>query len=110
MDKTKHGLAHTLDQLVKQAEAHPGEAKRQPLARGLRVDVMVQEGQTFLQISRANVWPSPKEWGIVARDFPSPVPNILARRIQGTDGRYYLKASWATIIAEQPELIETRNA
>lgn len=101
----KHGLAATLDQLVKRAEAHPGVAQRQPLSRGLRVDVMVKDGQTYLQISRDNIWPTQQEWSIVARDFPQPVPNVTPRRI--ADQRYYLKAHWQTIVVEQPELIET---
>ena len=100
----KHGLAKTLDQLVRSAEAQPGRAMRQPLNRGLRVDVMMKDGETHLQISRANIWPSTKEWNTVTRDFPSPVPNILPRRICA-EGRYYLKAKWVTIKAEQGELI-----
>jgi hypothetical protein len=103
----KHGLALTLDQLVKRAEAHPGQPQRQPLARGLRVDVLIKEGRTYLQISRESKWPSPQEWAIVTRDFPSPVPNLVPRRIfdHGTY-RYFLKADWETIVAEQPALIE----
>lgn len=91
----KHGLAKTLDQLVKRAEAHPGEPQRQPLSKGLRVDVMIKDGQTYLQISRDNIWPSPKEWSTVARDFPRQVPNVVPqRRRRIADPRYYLKASW----------------
>lgn len=104
----KHGLARTLDQLVKQADAHPGQPQRQPLTRGLRVDVLIKDGQTLLQISRGDKWPSPAEWSTVAKYFPRPVPNVLARRIYD-GGRYYLKSGWATIIAEQPALIETRE-
>jgi len=99
MSEEKHGLARTLDQLVKRAEEHPGQAQRQPLAHGLRVDVMVKDGQTYLQISRDSTWPSAREWGTVTRDFPSPVPNVAAKRIH--DGhRYYLKAQWATVHAD----------
>lgn len=96
----KRGLAKTIDQLVRDAAAHPGQPRRQPLTRGLRVDVMVRDGETHLQISRANTWPSPREWNIVTRDWPQPVPNILAKRIFD-QGRYYLKAKWHTIEAEQ---------
>jgi len=100
----KYGLTQVLDQLVKQAEAHPGEAKRKPLSKGLRVDVMVKNGQMFLQISRANAWPSGEEWRIVTRDFPHPVPNVTPRRIFDHGiVRYFLKADWQ--IVEQPELI-----
>lgn len=104
MTGNKFGLANTLDHLVKQAEAKPGEPKRQPLARGLRVDVMVKDGRTFLQISRENKWPSIEEWNTVRRLFPRPVPNVIYSRICDK-GRYYFKAQWATIEAEQPELI-----
>jgi hypothetical protein len=100
----KFGLARTLDQLVKRASARPGEPQRQPLARGLRVDVMVKDGRTFLQISRDNQWPSLQEWNIVRRYFPQPVPNVIYSRICDK-GRYYFKAQWATIVAEQGELL-----
>ncbi len=101
----KHGLAKTLDHLVRQAEAHPGEPKRQPLTRGLRVDVLVRDGRTFLQISREDKWPSTAEWQTVTRLFPRPVPNILPRRIHDSGTyRYFLKADWATIVVEQAEL------
>jgi hypothetical protein len=103
----KHGLKQTLDHLVRQAEAHPGQPQRQPLARGLRVDVLCKDGRTFLQISRENKWPGPEEWRIVARDFPQPVPNVTPRRIfDHSTYRYYLKADWETIVAEQPALIQ----
>jgi hypothetical protein len=82
--------------MVKDAEAHPGKPYRKPLYRGLRVDVMLLNGETHLQISRDNVWPSPKEWDIVTRDWPAPVPNLTPRRIFD-QGRYYLKAKWTQV-------------
>src|SRR3990167_1090176 len=109
MATEKHGLARTLDQLVKRAEEHPGQAQRQPLFRGLRVDVMVKDGETYLQISRDATWPSAREWGTVTRDFPSPVPNVAAKRIH--DGhRYYLKTQWATVRADELPLTPTPSA
>ena len=90
----KHGLANTLDQLVRQAEARPGEAKRQALARGLRVDVMVKDGTMHVQISRDNTWPSYREWQTVANNFPSPVPATIAPMRIYDQKRYYLKAHW----------------
>jgi hypothetical protein len=103
MTQEKRGLAKTLDQFVRRAEAHPGLPVRQPLGKGLRVDVMVQAGETHLQISRDNVWPSAKEWSTVTRDFPTLVPNVIAKRIFD-GGRYYLKAHWMTKAIEQPTL------
>ena len=106
----KHGLDKTLDQLVSRAEAHPGEPQRQPLKRGLRVDVMIRNDRTYLQISREDKWPSTQEWQIVTRDFPQPVPNIIARRIHDSGTyRYFLKADWVTIVVEQPELMTTQE-
>ena len=103
----KHGLKKMLIQLVKQATAHPGQPQRKPLERGLRVDVLIKDGRTYLQISRENKWPSPEEWRIVARDFPQPVPNVTPRRIFDSGAyRYFLKADWEPIIAEQPALIQ----
>ncbi len=101
----KRGLAKTLDQLVRRAEAHPGLPVRQPLGKGLRVDVMVKDGETYLQISRDNVWPSAREWSTVTRDFPTLVPNVITKRIFD-GGRYYLKAHWVTITVEQAEMPE----
>jgi hypothetical protein len=104
----KNGLAKTLDQLVARAEAHPGQPQRKPLTRGLRVDVLIKNDRTYLQISRDNAWPSPREWSIVLSSWPRPVPGrVASRRIFDQDQRrYYLKADWQTITAEQPELIQ----
>lgn len=100
----KSGLAKTLDQMVRRAAAHPGLPVRQPLGKGLRVDVMLQGDETYLQISRDNVWPSATEWSTVTRLFPSLVPNLTVTRIFD-HGRYYLKANWKTVVVEQPELL-----
>lgn len=92
----RRGLAGTIDQMVKEATTHPGTPYRRPLARGLRVDVMVTDGETHLQISRDNTWPSVKEWQTVTGLWPSPVPSLAPRRSY-TDGRYYLMAKWETV-------------
>lgn len=96
----KRGLAGTIDQMVKDAEAHPGKPYRRPLARGLRVDVLVKDGEMHLQISRDNTWPSQKEWQTVTGLWPSPVPSLAPSRAF-FEGRYYLRAKWATISQEQ---------
>lgn len=100
----KRGLAGTIDQLVKDAEAHPGRAYRKPLPRGLRVDVMMQDGMTHMQISRDNTWPSHQEWTTVTREWPSPVPSVAPKR-SFTNGRYFLMAKWATVDVKQTEML-----
>ena len=103
----KTGLSKTLDQLVAQAEAHPGEVKRHPLTRGLRVDVLLKNGRTYLQISRDAAWPSPREWSIVLSNWPRPVPGHIPNRrvFDQAQRRYYLKGDWQTITADQLELL-----
>ena len=105
----KRGLARTLDQLVKQAETHPGQPQRQPLLRGLRVDVLMTADETHLQISRDNIWPSSREWATVTSIWPRPVPRqVLPKRLYA-QGRYFLQAKWATITGEQPALLNENS-
>lgn len=101
----KRGLPKTLDQLVRRAAAHPGLPVRQPLGKGLRVDVLIRDGETYLQISRDNVWPSSREWTTVTRDFPTLIPPTVAPTRSYAEGRYYLTAHWTTNAIEQVELI-----
>lgn len=93
----KGKLTAALRELNDAAEAKHGYVQRALLARGLRVDVLVNSGSTYLQISRTDAYPSDLEWRIVLRDFPYKPPIITPIR-KFHDGRRYLSASWPTPI------------
>ena len=90
----KGKLATALRDLNDAAEAKHGYAQRMMLARGLRIDVLVNSGSTYLQISRTGEWPSDAEWRTVLRDFPYTPPVITPIRLY--DGRKFLMANWPT--------------
>lgn len=91
----KGKLAAALNDLNDAAEAKHGYPQRALLARGLRVDVLVSNGNTYLQISRTTEWPSDQEWRTVVRDFPYSPLAINHFRI-GHSGRKFLTANWPT--------------
>lgn len=91
----KGKLAAALNDLNDAAEAKHGYVQRAPLPRGLRVDVLVNSGSTYLQISHTTEWPSDQEWRIVLRDFPYKTPVITPIR-KMHDGRKFLTANWPT--------------
>lgn len=98
----KRGLAATLDQLVKDAEAKPGTAQRMPLRNGLRIDVMLTGEQLHLQISRANTFPSGVEWRTVLRALPYVVQETPTMSYYG--GRFWLRAQWQHMRERQTTL------
>jgi hypothetical protein len=91
----KGELKAMLRDLNDAAEAKHGYVQRAQLARGLRIDVVVNSGSTYLQISRTGEWPSDQEWRIVLRDFPYKPPVIVPIR-KMHDGRKFLTANWPT--------------
>lgn len=91
----KGKLAAALRDLNDAAEAKHGYAQRATLARGLRIDVLVNSGNTYLQISRTGEWPSDAEWRTVLRDFAYTPPVITPIR-KSHDGRKFLSAQWPT--------------
>ena len=91
----KGKLEQMLRDLNDAAEAKHGYVQRAALARGLRVDVLVNSGNTYLQISRRGEWPSDQEWRIVLRDFPYKPPVATPIR-KMHDGRKFLTANWET--------------
>ena len=97
------GLAGTIDQLVKNAEANPGQAQRRMLAHGLRVDVLLKDEQMHLQLSRLNVYPADREWSIVLREWPYTVSATPAK--MEYNGRYYLRAHWKHVRERQGGLV-----
>lgn len=51
-------LRSILSEMLDAAEKAPGEPVRRRLSRGLQVDIRIENGKTYLQISRSNVLPS----------------------------------------------------
>jgi hypothetical protein len=92
-------LKSILAEMLDAAEKAPGEPVMRRLSRGLQVDIKVENGKTYLQISRSNQWPNDKEWEYVLKSWPYPV---MVQPTQTSDRtRKYLRAEWPT----QPRLI-----
>lgn len=100
-------LATLLEDLVRRAKNAPGFPARQTLKNGLRVDVLILiyetgESETFLQLYRPNVYPSPQEWMTVLKNWPYPrALNTPYTQFCPPAGGRYLKASWPTPV--EPE-------
>lgn len=77
--------------MIHQATKTAGLAVRRSLGGGLRIDVIIDEGQARVQISRALVYPSDREWETVLRAWPYQVPQVQPRRFSYL-GRYYMAA------------------
>lgn len=101
-------LTAVLSDLLRSAEASPGEKRTAHLGSGLVVDLKVDGGQTYLQIHRSSIYPSRAEWATVLKHWPYPIhaePQPLKHY-----GRHYLKASWPSqpplgldVCAQTPE-------
>ena len=92
-------LKNLLAEMLGQAESQAGTKISRRLARGLQVDIMVQNGKTHLQISRSEGYPSDKEWETVLKSWPYPV--MVEPKHLSTPTRKYFQAEWPT----QPRLI-----
>lgn len=95
-------LRDTIADLIQRAAAQPGRPQRAFLRGGLRIDLLFQDGQTHLQISRARVDPSATEWDVTLANFPYTVPLVQDKALSH-QGRFYRAASWPT-----PGLAEAR--
>ena len=92
-------LKSILCEMLEFAETHPDESIKRCLSKGLRIDLMSHDKETYLQISRTNgVGPSPEEWLTVCKLFPYPIL-VTPTRISHA-GRIYLRATFPT----QPKL------
>ena len=87
-----HKLRNLLSELVSEAELNLNTPQRLNLKNGLKVDVVITDEKTKLQLSRIGVFPSLDEWKIVLRDWPYPV-EAEARELTHA-GRNYLRAEW----------------
>lgn len=84
-------LRDTLRGLLKQAEAKPGEPARVKLAHGLTVSVRVNDKEIVsLQLSRADVFPSTREWKTVIEQWPGQCAVIREPRTIIVKSVYYL--------------------
>ena len=83
-------LRSTLSQLVDHAEENPGETVSARLTNNLKIDLRVQQGFIYLQISRSSTWPSLADWRMVLRHWPYWV-NVAPRPFEKY-GRRYLVA------------------
>ena len=83
-------LRSTLAQLVDHAEEYPGETVSARLTNNLKIDLRVQGGFNYLQISRSSTWPTESDWRMVLRHWPYRVN--VAPRLFEKYGRRYLAA------------------
>lgn len=83
-------LRSTLAQLVDHAEKNPGEIVSARLTNNLKIDLRVQPGYIYLQISRSSTWPTESDWRMVLRHWPYRVS--VAPRSFEKYGRRYLAA------------------
>lgn len=59
-------LSHLLDH----AEDNPGQTVSTRLTNNLKIELLVQPGWVYLQISRSSAWPSSADWRMVLRHWP----------------------------------------
>ena len=106
---TNGSLERIMQWLFDQAAAHPGQPQRRILTHGLRVDVLIDNGRTAMQISRDSApGPSDEEWRTAVRLSPGPIPSVTPRALKAED-RYFLKAEWETIDERQTTLFEVEH-
>jgi len=83
-------LCSILADLLRRAEANPGQSVMTRLTNNLRIDIKVAGNVCMLLISRSDVFPSECEWHTVLRHWPYPVQAIPTQVSIPT--RKYLKA------------------
>jgi hypothetical protein len=84
-------LKETIDRLIRQAKAS-GQVARTRLPKGLTVAVrMAGDNLVDLQLSRADVYPSAREWKTVLAQWPGLVVTVIEPRQVLHQGVYYLR-------------------
>lgn len=86
-------LTVIISEMLEAADSNPGMAIRNELPGGLRLDILLKDNQTHLQLSRQGVSPSDIEWKTVLKYWPYPIAG-LHYRLLIREGRRYLVASW----------------
>lgn len=96
-------LRSILANLIQRAAQESCVPKRAFLKGGMRIDVLIRDGQTNLQISRTGQDPSRTEWVTTLKHLPYPAPEVEPKSMVGRDRRRYLSASWPTPTEPQAE-------
>ena len=69
--KPKGKLGFVLDQLVSQAELHPGQVQEHKLKSGLTVKINIEiDGTTRLLLAKEKVYPSDTEYATILAHWP----------------------------------------
>jgi hypothetical protein len=82
-----------LEDLYRRARENPGIPQQSTLEDGLRIDLLVHQGETQLQISRADEFPMVDEFNNILHHWwemlETPTPQPVAH-----SGRKFLSAGW----------------
>lgn len=92
-------LSTIISQLLNRAELNPGKKFEAKLKRGLLVEIKMAEGETHLQVSRIDIFPSMKEWHTVCKAFPYKCHINYPQELTH-DKKHCLNSKWPT----QPRL------
>jgi len=89
-----------LIQILGQAEACPGRYYTFSTTNNLKVDIMVQGAQTYLQISRSSCYPTLGDWASISCHWPYRL-RVIPKKVERF-GRYYLVACWTSESGRRP--------
>lgn len=105
MPKTQVGAQ--IARMLEIAAANPGQYQTFRTINNLKIDVMLMNEMTYLQISRTRLYPTLQDWANVTRHWPYTI-NILPEKRQSF-GRFYLVASWLPASRRTPVLIVPKD-
>jgi hypothetical protein len=88
----KNPLQVRLEKMIKVAKTNPSHYQSFRTTQDLKIEVMIYQGYTHLQVSRTGSYPTQQDWANVLRAWPYPV-NYPPLKTQRYD-RYYLVATW----------------
>lgn len=89
---TKNPLQERLEKMVTIAAANPSHYQSLRTTQDMKIEVMIDQGYTHLQVSRAGNFPTKQDWANVLRAWPYPLSCLPLKRQRF--GRYYLVATW----------------
>ena len=98
MSKRKATLKAIVFDLQYRAHKQPGIAQSARLSGGLFVEILIEDGETKLQISRPDVAPAWREIDLILDRWPYDLPQIERRYVKHR-GRHYIIAIWDTTVA-----------
>ncbi len=82
-----------LEDLHQRARQNPGIPQQSTLEDGLRIDLLVHRGETQLQISRADRFPTLEEFQFILDHWREQVERSTPKPIAHS-GRKFLSAGW----------------